>query len=69
MDNGVTPLGESVIDSIPFWFRVVRVFGGSICFFQVQRLDRGASRGSFQISSASGKLPDWMNWLETRSSR
>jgi len=35
--NGIPSLSESVIDSNPFWFRVVRVFRGSICFFQVYR--------------------------------
>ena len=35
--NGIPSLSESVIDSNPFWFRVVRVFRGSICFFQAYR--------------------------------
>ena len=38
MDKDVQPLGELVFASNPSCFRVVRVFRGSICFFQVESL-------------------------------
>ena len=38
MGKGVHRVGEAVIDSNPFCFRVVRVFRGSTCLFHVHIL-------------------------------
>ena len=46
MDKDVHPLGESIFASNPFYFRVVRVFRGSIFFFQDQSCIRVDSRNS-----------------------
>jgi hypothetical protein len=46
VDKDVHPLGESIFSSNSFCVRVVRVFRGSICFFQDYFREMGSARAS-----------------------
>ena len=59
MDKGFHPLGESVIDSNPFWFRVVRVFRGSICFFRDDFREMGSTRAARVVFGALAEHIVW----------
>ena len=64
MDKDVHLLGEFMSSSNPFGFRVVRVFRGSFCFFQVkpsrssrERASRWSGAGARQTAPGAGALP------------